>query len=191
MGVVVREMTMDTRMAVERVTANSRKRRPTIPPINRSGIKTAMSEMLMVKTVKPISSAPFSAAAKGFMPFSRWRVIFSITTMASSTTNPVEMVMAISERLSRLYPNRYITANVPISETGTATRGNERGAAVAQEDKHHDDDQADGNQQRPLDVTDRGADGRGAIQNDGGIDAERNGCLDNRKLRADAVDRVQ
>ena len=62
--------------------------------------------------------------------------------------------------------------------------GNERGAAVAQEDKHHEDDQADGNQQRPLDVTDRGADGCGAIQNDGGVDAERNGCLDKRKLRA-------
>src|ERR1035438_2503910 len=67
---------MDTRMDAERVTANSRKRRPTIPPINRRGMKTAISEMLMVKTVKPISAAPFNAAAKGFMPFSRWRVIF-------------------------------------------------------------------------------------------------------------------
>ena len=191
MGVVVSEMIMDTKMAVESVTANSRKRRPTIPPIIRRGIKTAISEMLMVKTVNPISSAPFSAAAKGFMPSSRWRAIFSITTMASSTTKPVEMVMAISERLSRLYPNRYITANVPTSETGTATAGNERGAAVAQKDEHHDDDQADGNQQRPLDVTDRGADGGGAIQNDGGIDAERNGCLDERKLRAYAIDRVE
>ena len=38
----------------------------------------------------------------GFMPASRWRVMFSITTIASSTTNPVEMVMAISDRLSRL-----------------------------------------------------------------------------------------
>src|ERR1019366_10611011 len=68
--------------------------------------------------------------------------------------------------------------------------GNERGAAVAQKDKHHDDDEADGNEQRPLDVTNRGADGCGAIKNDGGIDAERNGCLDKWKLRAYAVDRV-
>src|SRR5271165_7412104 len=122
-GVVVREMIMDTKTAVERVTANSRKRRPTIPPISRRGINTAMSEMLMVKTVKPISSAPLRAAAKGLIPSSRWREMFSITTMASSTTNPVEMVMAMSERLSSVYPNRYITANVPISETGTATAG--------------------------------------------------------------------
>src|SRR5580704_18942874 len=50
-GVVVSEMTIDTTMAVERVIANSRNRRPTIPPISSSGIKTAISEMLMENTV--------------------------------------------------------------------------------------------------------------------------------------------
>ena len=65
-------------------------------------MKTATSDMLIEKTVKPISLAPFMAAAKGFIPASRWRVIFSITTIASSTTNPVEMVSAINDRLSRL-----------------------------------------------------------------------------------------
>src|SRR5580692_3959211 len=122
-GVVVSEMNMETRMAVERVTANSRKRRPTIPPIINRGINTAMSEMLMENTVKPICSVPLSAASNGFMPSSRCRVTFSITTIASSTTNPVEMVSAIKERLSMLYPKRYITAQVPMSETGTATAG--------------------------------------------------------------------
>ena len=63
MGVVVSEMTIETRMAVDRVTANSRKRRPTMPPIIRMGMKTAISEMLMEKTVKPISLAPSSAAS--------------------------------------------------------------------------------------------------------------------------------
>ena len=184
MGVVVSEMIMDTTIAVESVTANSRNRRPTIPPINRRGIKTAISEMLMVKTVKPISSAPFSAAAKGSMPFSRWRAMFSITTMASSTTNPVEMVMAISERLSRLYPNRYITANVPISETGTATPG----MSVARPLRRKTNTTR---MTRPMEISsvrstslDRSANGGGAIQNDGDIDAQRNGCLDGRELSA-------
>ena len=99
-GVVVREMTIEMTMAVESVTANSRKSRPMMPPIIRMGMKTAISDMLMEKTVKPISCAPFSAAAKGSMPASRCRVMFSITTMASSTTNPVAMVSAISDRLS-------------------------------------------------------------------------------------------
>src|SRR5438105_2297558 len=49
--------------------------------------------------------------------------MFSITTIASSTTKPVAMASAIKERLSRLYPARYMTLNVPINETGTATLG--------------------------------------------------------------------
>jgi hypothetical protein len=101
-GVVVKEMTMEMRTAVERVTANSRKRRPMMPPIMRMGMKTAISEMLMEMTVNPISLAPCNAAASGSMPPSRCRVMFSMTTIASSTTNPVAITMAISERLSRV-----------------------------------------------------------------------------------------
>src|SRR2546422_738842 len=49
--------------------------------------------------------------------------MFSIITMASSTTKPVEIVSAISVRLLRLYPRRYIAANVPTKDSGTATLG--------------------------------------------------------------------
>src|SRR5713101_8589955 len=49
--------------------------------------------------------------------------MFSVTTIASSTTNPVAMVSAISDRLSRLYESRYIAPKVPTSERGTATLG--------------------------------------------------------------------
>src|ERR1051325_11509480 len=49
--------------------------------------------------------------------------MFSITTMASSTTNPVEMVSAINERLSTVKPHKYMTAKVPINDTGTTTEG--------------------------------------------------------------------
>src|SRR5215469_18767387 len=49
--------------------------------------------------------------------------MFSSTTMASSTTKPVEMARAINDKLSRLYPSRYITPNVPTSESGTAMLG--------------------------------------------------------------------
>ena len=51
------------------------------------------------------------------------RAMFSIITIASSTTKPVEIVSAISVRLLRLYPSRYITPKVPTSESGTATLG--------------------------------------------------------------------
>src|SRR6266446_4604595 len=80
MGVVVREIRRETPMATLRTTANSRKSRPTMPPISRMGIKTATSEVLMERTVKPISLAPFMVASRGFMPFSMWRVMFTIST---------------------------------------------------------------------------------------------------------------
>ncbi len=101
-GVVVSETSSEIPTATLSVIANSRNSRPTIPPINRMGMNTATSEVLMDTTVKPISRAPCIAAANGFIPASRCRVMFSMTTMASSTTKPVETVSAISERLSKL-----------------------------------------------------------------------------------------
>ncbi len=89
-------------MASERVTANSRKMRPTRPPMSRMGRNTAISEALIESTVNPTSRAPLSAAVSVSSPASRWRATFSSTTIASSTTKPVAMVSAISERLSRL-----------------------------------------------------------------------------------------
>ena len=100
MGVVVSEITMDTRMAADMTTANSRKNRPTIPAMNKMGTNTAISDRLMETTVKPISRAPSIAACMAVLPRSMWRITFSSTTMASSTTKPAETVSAISERLS-------------------------------------------------------------------------------------------
>ncbi len=59
-----------------------------------------MSDREIEMTVKPISWAPFSAASSGVMPDSRCRVMFSMTTIASSTTKPVAIVSAMSDRLS-------------------------------------------------------------------------------------------
>ena len=52
-----------------------------------------------------------------------WRTMFSSITMASSTTNPTARVSAISDRLSSENPSRYITANVPMSDIGSARLG--------------------------------------------------------------------
>ena len=84
------------------VTANSCSKRPMIPPMNNSGIKTAASDSVMERMVKPISPAPSRAACSGRFPVSMWRTMFSSMTMASSTTNPTDNVSAIRERLSRL-----------------------------------------------------------------------------------------
>ena len=82
-----------------RVTANSRNSRPITSCMNSSGISTAISDTVSEMMVKPISPAPASAACSGGLPSSRWREMFSIITMASSTTKPVAMVNAIRLRL--------------------------------------------------------------------------------------------
>ena len=87
-------------MATDNVTVNSRNIRPMMPPANMNGMNTATSERLMDTTVKPTSRAPSRAARMRGMPASTCRVVFSMTTIASSTTKPVAMVSAMSEKLS-------------------------------------------------------------------------------------------
>ncbi len=101
-GVRVSETTAETRIVTASVMANSRKRRPTTSLMNKRGMSTAMSETVSDIMVKPICSEPLSAACIGLMPSSMKREMFSIITMASSTTKPVEMVSAIKVRLFRL-----------------------------------------------------------------------------------------
>ena len=101
-GVVVSDTSSDTSTATESVMENSRNSRPTTPPIMRMGMNTATSDRLMDSTVKPTSREPMIAAWKRGMPASMWRVMFSSTTIASSTTKPVAMMSAMSDRLSRL-----------------------------------------------------------------------------------------
>ncbi len=101
-GVTVSDSTSEIRMAIDSVTANSWNSRPTIPGINRIGTKTAISDRLIEITVEATSALPRSAAVCTSSPASTWRTMFSSTTTASSTTKPVLMVSAISDKLSRL-----------------------------------------------------------------------------------------
>src|SRR5208283_242769 len=70
---------------------------------------------------------------------------------------------------------------------GYGDGGNQRGSPVAQEDENHKNDQDDGENQRALHVVDRCADGGGAVQNDGGLDALRDRRFDRRQRRPDSI----
>ncbi len=72
-GASVSEATTEMRIAAVKVSENSRNRRPMVPPMNSSGMKAAISEKLIVTTVKPISDTPLSAAVRIGSPASRWR----------------------------------------------------------------------------------------------------------------------
>ncbi len=120
-GVSVSDTIAEVTTAIVKVSANSRNMRPTSPDMNNSGMKTAINDTVSEITVKPISLAPRSAASIAVSPFSMWRTMFSIITMASSTTNPVPIVKAISDRLSRLKPEKYMMPNEVIKDSGSAT----------------------------------------------------------------------
>src|SRR5258708_37008546 len=49
--------------------------------------------------------------------------MFVSITMAESKTSPTESVSAISDKLFKLYPSRYITAKVPMIDNGTTAPG--------------------------------------------------------------------
>ena len=63
MGVSEIDTKPEIRIATPIVTANSWKRRPTIPPMKSMGMKTAASEIVIDRIVKPISFDPLNAAS--------------------------------------------------------------------------------------------------------------------------------
>ena len=64
-GVRVSETKAETTTATLTVIANSRNSRPMMPPMNSSGMNTAISEKVIETMVKPICPAPLIAASNG------------------------------------------------------------------------------------------------------------------------------
>ena len=69
-GVNVTDTTPEMRIATQIVTENSRKRRPSTPPMKRTGMKTAASDNVIDTIVNPISRDPTSDAVSGSLPIS-------------------------------------------------------------------------------------------------------------------------
>ncbi len=124
------------------------------------------------------------------MPFSMWRDVFSSTTIASSTTKPVAMVSAISVKLLIEKPARYITPNVPTSETGTATLG----ISVARPSRRNTNTTRITSTteigERAPDVAQRRADRRRALHRRRQRDRAGNRRAQRRQQRRYAVDRL-
>ncbi len=82
--------------AAATVMPNSRKSRPVLSLRKASGRNTATVETVAATTANEISSMPRRAASIGGRPSSIQRVMFSSTTIASSTTRPIASVSPIS-----------------------------------------------------------------------------------------------
>ena len=96
--------------------------------------------------------------------------MFSIMTMASSTTKPVEMVSAMRVRLFRLKPSRYMTPKVPTSDSGTATLGMVVAGRLRRNRKMTSTTRATASISSILHVLHRRADGGGAVGQDRDLD---------------------
>ncbi len=99
--------------------------------------------------------------------------MFSIMTMASSTTKPTEIVSAMSEKLSSAKPSSHIAAERAGERQRHGDGGGDGRDQPAHEQQHHQQHQGDGDQQRDLDVVDAGADGLRAVRQDGQLDVGR------------------
>ena len=110
-----------------------------------------------------------------------------MTTMASSTTKPVEMVRRHQGEIVQAVAQQIHHGEGADQGDRHGDAGNQGGAAIAQEQKDHQDHQHDGDDQRRLNVMQGGLDGGGAVQNNGGFNALGHHRLQKGKLGADAV----
>ena len=91
--------------------------------MNAVGTNTAHSTSAIVMIGADTSSIALRVASIGDCPISMCRSTFSTTTIASSTTMPIARTRPKSDSVLSEKPAASITANVPTSDTGTATSG--------------------------------------------------------------------
>ena len=184
-GVVVREMTIDVRIATDRVTANSRNSRPTMPPISKIGMNTAISDRLIETTVNP----HLRRAAQG--RFDPRHAFFDIALDILQHDDGVvddeagrhrqchqrQVVQAIAQQIHR--------AERADDRDRHRDRRDDRRPQIAQEYEHHRRHQQHGDDQSPLRVVQRGADRRRPIGGRDDVDVMRHGGGQFRQLGID------
>ena len=106
------------------VSANCLYSSPVVPGKNATGTNTASRTSDDASTAPVISRIASRAPSSGGMPFS-WmkRAMFSMTTIASSTTSPVASVSPKSVSVLIENPSTFMRKNVPSSETGIVSAG--------------------------------------------------------------------
>src|SRR6476646_1880278 len=117
-GVSMRATTSEKNTAIAAVQPNWTKNLPGTPLMNAVGRNTAISVKLVAMTAKPISSAASIAAWYGVLPMRRWRMMFSISTIASSTSMPTTSDSDNSVTTLMLKPNKYIAPKAGSTDSG-------------------------------------------------------------------------
>ena len=110
-----------TEMAM--VRANCLYMLPTSPPRRATGTNTAERMRAIPMTGAVTSSMALMVASRGLIPFSRWWMTASTTTMASSTTMPMASTRPNIERVLSEKPSSGKKMKVPMRETGMVISG--------------------------------------------------------------------
>jgi hypothetical protein len=98
-GTMVSATTREAPIAIATVSANGRKSSPVMPPTRAIGANTATVVMVDAVIAPPTSRTAPRIAGSFSSPYDRCRLMFSMTTIASSTTRPMEIVSAPRVRM--------------------------------------------------------------------------------------------
>ena len=147
-----------------------------------------MSETVIETMVKPICRAPSSAASQRLHP---------VFDEAGDVLGDDDGVVDDEAGRDRQRHQRQVVdavveqvhdAEGPDQRQRHGDAGDGGGPGAAQEDEHHGGHQEDAQDQRPLHVADRGADGGGAIDGDIQVDGRRDRLLEVGERLLDALD---
>ena len=153
-------------------------------------MKTATSEMLIDRTVNPISFAPDQR---------RLQRRHSLFEMTRDVFDDDDRIVHDEARRDRQRHQRQVVETVATQihhaeradqRNGNATRGNKCSPRVPQEDKYHQNYQSDRDDQRAFHVIHRRADSCCLVQHDREIDRRRDRGFQLRHSCADAVNCV-
>ena len=113
----------DSRTEMAIVSANCWYIRPVRPGMKATGTKTADRMRAMPMTGADTSFIAWTVASLGLIPCSMWCITASTTTIASSTTMPIASTRPNIDRVFTEKPSMGKKMKVPMSDTGTVTRG--------------------------------------------------------------------
>src|SRR5215831_2043720 len=122
-GLSVNALNADNTTDTAIVTANCWYIRPVIPGTNAVGTNTATRISAIATTGPDTSSIARNVASRGDNPRSMWCSTASTTTIASSTTSPIASTSPNNDSVLIENPSSGNIANVPTSDTGTASSG--------------------------------------------------------------------
>ena len=174
MGVRVSETKPEIRMATTMVTENSCSRRPTMPPMNSTGMNTATSEKVMERIVNPISRDGLDGGVQAR---------FAHLHVADDVLQHHDGVIHHEAHRKGERHQRKIVQTVaqqvhhgerPHDGERHRTAWNQGGGEIAQEEEDHHHDDGDSEQQRELHVVDGAAYGLRRVEGDREIDGGRN-----------------